>query len=76
MDQRQSARPHSSDRPGCPGTQTIPLPEFRATRESAKFQHLAAFAEALPRIRARVTADMALPELPREKVVATIVDLL
>ena len=50
--------------------------EFRATRDSAKFQHLAAFAEALPRIRARVTADMALPELPREKVVATVVDLL
>ena len=50
--------------------------EFRKNRDSAKFQHLLAFAEALPRIRAQVTADMALPELPREKVVATVVDLL
>jgi DNA topoisomerase I len=50
--------------------------EFREVRDSAKFQHLVAFAEALPRIRAQVKADMALPELPREKVVATVVDLL
>jgi len=50
--------------------------EFRTIRDSAKFQHLVAFAETLPRIRARVTADMGLPALPREKVVATVVDLL
>jgi DNA topoisomerase I len=50
--------------------------EFRKVRDSAKYQHLVAFAEALPHIRAQVTADMALPELPREKVVATVVNLL
>ena len=35
-----------------------------------------AFARALPRIRARVTRDLALPGMPRDKVVATIVRLL
>jgi DNA topoisomerase I len=50
--------------------------EFRKVRDSAKCQHLVAFAEALPRIRARVAADMALSDLPREKVVATVVNLL
>ncbi|MFT9639708.1 DNA topoisomerase IB, partial [Alcaligenes phenolicus] len=34
------------------------------------------FARALPRIRARVTRDLALPGMPRDKVVATIVRLL
>ncbi|MCM3468417.1 DNA topoisomerase IB, partial [Staphylococcus lugdunensis] len=37
---------------------------------------MAAFARALPRIRARVTRDLALPGMPRDKVVATIVRLL
>jgi len=50
--------------------------EFRKVRDSAKYQHLVAFAAALPRIRARVAADMALSDLPREKVVATVVNLL
>jgi DNA topoisomerase-1 len=50
--------------------------EFRKVSDSAKYQHLVAFAEALPRIRAQVTADIALPDLPREKVVATVVHLL
>ena len=32
--------------------------EFRALREGAKFQHLLAFARALPALRARVSEDM------------------
>ena len=50
--------------------------EFRAIRESAKFDHLIAFAEALPSIRRTVTEQMALPGLPREKVLAAVVQLL
>ena len=51
-------------------------PRFRALRESAKYEHVVGFADALPAIRARVGADMALRGLPREKVLATIVHLL
>ena len=51
-------------------------PEFRAMRESVKFEHLLAFAHALPQIRARVAQDMARRGLPREKVLATVVHLL
>ena len=50
--------------------------EFRAIRESAKFDHLIAFAQALPSIRRTVTEQMSLPGLPREKVLAGVVQLL
>ncbi len=50
--------------------------DFRASRDAAKYEHLLSFAAALPRIRAAVEADMALPGLPRRKVLATIVRLL
>jgi DNA topoisomerase-1 len=49
---------------------------WREVRDEAKYGHLIEFAAALSRIRERVDADMALPGLPREKVVATIVHLL
>ena len=53
-------------------------PLWRATRDANKYARMAAFARsrALPRIRARVTRDLALPGMPRDKVVATIVRLL
>jgi len=51
-------------------------PEFRAVRDSAKFEHMLAFAAALPTIRARVATDMARPGLGRETVLATVVHLL
>lgn len=51
-------------------------PAFRATQEGEKFGRLAAFGKALPRIRDRVEADLKLPGLPREKVLATVVALL
>jgi DNA topoisomerase I len=51
-------------------------PRFRELRESTKYEHLVAFAEALPRIRAKVREHMSLRGLPREKVVATVVHLL
>ena len=49
---------------------------FRAIRESTKYEHMLEFAKALPGIRANVAEHMALPSLPREKVLATVVDLL
>ena len=49
---------------------------FREVRDSAKYEHVTAFAETLPTIRAAVKRHMALPDLPREKVLATIVYLL
>ncbi len=51
-------------------------PAFRAKREGAKFDKLAAFADALPRLRRRVEADLASPGLSKEKVLAAVVSLL
>jgi DNA topoisomerase-1 len=49
---------------------------FRAQREEQKYDHLTDFARALPAIRQTIAQHMALPGLPREKVLATIVHLL
>src|SRR5579871_4075200 len=51
-------------------------PRWRQVRDEAKYEHVIAFGEALPRIRERVDHDMARPGLPREKVLATVVRLL
>lgn len=51
-------------------------PEFRALRDSAKYQHMLEFARALPKIRNQVDRDMRKRGLPLEKVVASIVYLL
>jgi DNA topoisomerase-1 len=49
---------------------------WRDLRDSTKYEHMLEFAAALPALRNRVEQDMALHGLPREKVLATIVDLL
>ena len=51
-------------------------PQWRATRDEAKYEHMIHFGAALPLIRARVEHDLALPGLPREKVLATIIRLM
>jgi DNA topoisomerase-1 len=51
-------------------------PGFRALREAAKYEHMVAFAEALPALRARIDADMARPGMGRERVLATVAHLL
>jgi DNA topoisomerase-1 len=51
-------------------------PRWRATRDETKFDHIIAFAQALPGIRARVEADLTQPGLPRTKVLAAVVRLL
>lgn len=51
-------------------------PAFRAKRDGAKYGRLLAFGRALGRIRARVQADLAKRGLPRDKVLAAVVELL
>jgi DNA topoisomerase I len=51
-------------------------PEWRVVRDEVKYGRLLAFAEALPRIRARNAADLRRNGLPREKVLAAVVQLL
>ncbi len=49
---------------------------WRVRRDADKFDHLLEFAVALPAIRRRVAAGLALPGIPRAKVLAAIVRLL
>jgi DNA topoisomerase I len=49
---------------------------WRVVRDETKYGRMLAFAKALPRIRRRVSQDLALPGLPRDKVLATVVRLL
>jgi DNA topoisomerase-1 len=51
-------------------------PRWRVRRDAGKFERMLEFADALPAIRARCDADLALPGLPREKVLAAVVRLL
>jgi len=51
-------------------------PRWREVRDEVKYGRLIAFAEALPRIRARADADLRKSGLPREKVLAAVVELL
>ncbi|MEW6225274.1 MAG: DNA topoisomerase IB [Chloroflexota bacterium] len=51
-------------------------PEFRRRRDDHKFERLAAFGAALPRLRRQVAIDLRRRGLPREKVVAAVVALL
>jgi DNA topoisomerase-1 len=50
--------------------------EFRERRDGTKFRGLVEFARALPRLRRAVHADLRRPGLPREKVLAAVVQLL
>jgi DNA topoisomerase-1 len=51
-------------------------PRWREVRDETKYDRMLQFCAALPRIRERVARDLALPGLPREKVLATLVRLL
>ena len=51
-------------------------PAWRNLRDFEKFRRMPDFADALPRLRRRVRADLARPGLPREKVLAVVVSLL
>ena len=49
---------------------------WREVRDSNKYERLIGFGGALPRIRRKVQKDLARPGLPREKILATVVQLL
>ena len=49
---------------------------WREVRDETKYERMIAFAQALPAIRASVEKDLALPGLPRAKVLALVVKLL
>ena len=51
-------------------------PRFREVRDRTKFDHVITFAEALPGLRAKIREHMALPGMPRRKILATVVYLL
>src|SRR5450432_507258 len=51
-------------------------PEWRQLRDSAKFDRMVAFGEALQKLRRKLRRDLALPGLPRNKVLAVVVSIL
>jgi DNA topoisomerase I len=50
-------------------------PDWRALRDATKFDRMREFGGALPRLRERIEHDLALPDLPRERVLAAVVRL-
>jgi DNA topoisomerase-1 len=51
-------------------------PKWRETRDETKFGRILAFSDVLPRIRKRIHRDLSRQGLPREKVLATVAQLL
>jgi DNA topoisomerase I len=51
-------------------------PQWRQVRDCAKFDRMVAFGDALPKLRRKLARDLALPDLPREKVLAAVAALL
>ncbi len=49
---------------------------WREVRDENKYDRIISFGKALPKIRRRVARDLKLPGLPRNKVLATVVELL
>src|SRR3954470_8612416 len=51
-------------------------PRWRALRDETKYSRMIAFGQSLALLRKRVEADLALPGLPKRKVLAAVVQLL
>lgn len=51
-------------------------PRWREARDAVKYERMVAFGEALSKIRERTGRDLSLPGMPREKVLAVVVQLL
>lgn len=49
---------------------------WREVRDAAKFERVVGFVDALPALRAQVEADLDRPGLPREKLVALVIELM
>lgn len=56
--------------------QYIYHPKFKAKQEKEKFERILRFADALPKMRRLTREHLALPDLPRQKVLACIVQLM
>lgn len=56
--------------------QYIYHPKFRARQEKEKFERILRFAKALPKMRKTTREHLALPGLPRQKVLACVVQLM
>jgi DNA topoisomerase-1 len=50
-------------------------PDWRSVRDASKFDRMLTFGTALPGLRDRIESDLALPGLPRERVLAAVVRL-
>lgn len=50
--------------------------EWRLLRDTAKFERMVSFGEALPKLRRKLRSDLNLPGLARDKVLAVVVSLL
>lgn len=57
-------------------TQYIYNPTFRQKQELAKYERILHFAQALPQLRKTISRHLARPKLDREKVLATVVQLI
>lgn len=51
-------------------------PLWRSIRDQTKFSRMIAFSQALPEIRRRLEQDLALPGLPKQKVLATVLKIM
>ncbi len=51
-------------------------PQWRRVRDETKYHKITAFGEALPAIRERVSADLSMEGLPRERVLAAVIRIL
>ncbi len=51
-------------------------PAWRSSRDDGKFSRMIEFGMRLPKLRRRLKRDLALPELPKDKVLAVVVTLL
>ncbi|MGH9587563.1 MAG: DNA topoisomerase IB [Acidobacteriaceae bacterium] len=56
--------------------QTRYHPRWRETRDETKYERMLAFGATLPKIREQVERDLALPDMPLRKVLATVVRLM
>lgn len=50
--------------------------QWRSARDGSKFERMIEFGEALPKLRRKIKRDLALPGLPRDKVLAVLAALL
>ncbi|MGY4514495.1 DNA topoisomerase IB [Lysobacter sp. HA18] len=51
-------------------------PDWASVRGDGKFERIVAFGEALPRLRRKLSKDLALPGFPRDKVLAIVVSVM